>query len=238
MFNKKIHKRIKITLQERDSDILNKILEEMQTNSPISIKEITTTLPNGNTCHSKVAEINICSNVICNSLEKYGITKNKTYTGNINIELIPKEFHRDLLRGIVDGDGSFGIYCGSSGQISYDALRLVGNINTLNLVRDILKEETGIDSKIYSSERYNEDIKELNVSGKTNLKIILDYLYKDSELFLNRKYNKYLKIIQVYELIMTKAPKGVHLLSEKERENIKQIIKSINSNDYPAGEYI
>lgn len=232
-------KRLKITLQKQDSEILEKILKELKTSSPIRFATVQTVLPNGSKYKGEVAEINICSNLLCDSLIKYGITPKKTYKGKININLIPREFRRDFVRGIVDGDGSFGIYCGSkSNKISYDGLRMVGNINTLEIVAEILKDDAGIKSKIYSSNAYHEDIKTLDVSGKERLIKTLHYLYRDSLLYLQRKYEKYLRLIKLCDIIDQLAPLGLSKLSSEEQDYIKQIIKSYGSNDYPVREYI
>lgn len=42
------------------------------------------------------------------SLAKYGCTPNKTERTSVNINMVPKQFHRHFWRGFVDGDGTIG----------------------------------------------------------------------------------------------------------------------------------
>ena len=51
---------------------------------------------------------------------------------------------------------------------------------------------------IYCRHKNNSSTKTLLISQKESIKNVLDYLYKDATIFLDRKYKKYLQIKDIY----------------------------------------
>lgn len=128
--------------------------------------------------------IEITNQKMCDDLKNFNIVPNKTYLLNdINIELIPENFRKDYLRGIIDGDGSIGI---DNGQIW---------ISLTGYSEDFVKSfEYEID-RIISKEKHNK-IHKANAyfcrwKGNKISKKILDYLYKDATIYLERKKRFY-----------------------------------------------
>ena len=113
------------------------------------------------------------------SLEKWGVIENKTFDikfPNINEELI-----RHFIRGYFDGDG-----CVTKNKeyIKYDFTS--GNISFLEELRCILYKNN-IKSYIYKEK---ENTYRLCIGGMLNCDIFYNYLYKDSNIYLDRKFNK------------------------------------------------
>lgn len=116
------------------------------------------------------------------SLIKCGIINRKSF---IETELpdVPKKYTSHFLRGLIDGDGCFGQY-GTKSMISIT----VGHCNEkLALsIRDLILEETGVEFKVYKMKSSYE----VRLNKKQDCKKIINYLYKDATLYLDRKYNK------------------------------------------------
>lgn len=157
---------------------------------------------------------NICSKKSVDSLRKIGFVKNKTYQiDDLVFTNIPDNFKRHFVRGFLDGDGTI-FYskwkrnpdwndserC-SVGFVSY-------NSKILDSIKNWLQENLNLEDKNIKSDNF-EDIEKndkywrLIYSGNRICKKILDFLYDGSSIYMNRKYDKYLKI-KVYK------PKGYH----------------------------
>jgi len=126
-------------------------------------------------------------------INKYKILPNKTndFLFEFPFEKIPKEFHRDFVRGFFDGDGCICNYSKS-------------NLKRISFV---------FTSKIFMNQIldiFSKEIPELNFSinckkgktidnyyiisgslGKGKLNDIIDYFYKNATIFLKRKFNKF-----------------------------------------------
>ena len=72
---------------------------------------------------------------------------------------------------------------------------VLGTLGFLNCIKSYLK----IDNTLHHNhDNLEESTMKLLVSGKTALKILF-YLYEDSTIYLERKFNKYLEICRLYE---------------------------------------
>lgn len=111
-------------------------------------------------------------------LMMHGCIPNKTK--DMIFPNIKKEFKRHFIRGYFDADG-----CITNHKTSTVSFELLGYDNFLNEVARHLN----IDGHIY---KFNHsDVKRFMIAGKKAISI-LDYLYKDSTIYLDRKYEKYI----------------------------------------------
>lgn len=101
-------------------------------------------------------------------------------------------FLKHFVRGLIDGDGSFSMiprkqYSGYRVQFE-----LVGNsLELIEFVKDYFSEN-GINTKIYT--RKTNNTKRLITSSTKEISKIFELLYKDSNIHLQRKYDKIKKI--------------------------------------------
>lgn len=171
---------IKIELQERDSEILYKIREELKSDYPIKKHELSKNNPN----HSDTYCFQFVNRKISKDLAKLGVINNKSLT-LLFPTCIPREYMRDFLRGYVDGDGHIRtkekhiITICSSKMFCEDAQKYL--VNELNIC-----------AKINNTK--NPSTKVIHINKIEHVKKILDYLYCGSELYINRKYSAYLYI--------------------------------------------
>ena len=130
------------------------------------------------------------SEKLVNDLSKYGVIPNKTLTLSKIPTEIPQELMRHFIRGYFDGDGTVYHY--------KDGNRIVirfGFYGTEDFVGSILSKLKSINIGV-NVNVYNQ--KESNVSfflctAKQDVKNFYDYIYKDANIFLNRKKEKFKK---------------------------------------------
>ena len=140
--------------------------------------------------------LNFSSKTMCESLRILNVTTTKSLTMD-KLPNIDKSLIRHFIRGYFDGDGCF---CESNSSSFYNKINgdvkkysyksgtwsLIGTEPFLKLLENYLGFHC-----TYSNSKTKE-MKYLSISGKTNLNKLYEFLYKDSNLYLTRKHNKFL----------------------------------------------
>jgi hypothetical protein len=125
--------------------------------------------------------ITISSKYLVTSLERLGVHPRKSFTAYpVNLE---KTLMRHYWRGVVDGDG----------WLLSEERKEIGLCGNKQVVTAFKNYCYSINRKIYSSVVSNKSIYRFMVGG-IKAESILDNLYKDSTVYLTRKYEKYLEI--------------------------------------------
>jgi hypothetical protein len=126
-----------------------------------------------------VFDIKISSSKMKSDLLKLGISPNKTIS--VNYPSIPENLQSHFMRGVFDGDGT-----------THNAyFSIVGTEKFLAGIRDYLKQEN-INLGIYNAHCKSKDIKRLAFNNRAELAKIFNYLYDDSNIFMERKKNKFI----------------------------------------------
>lgn len=180
-----------IGLQERDKNLLEKLNKELECSKPLYFKDQRSKNPNWQNTYI----LDIHSRKISDSLFKLGMIQAKSLTLKFPTnEQVPTNLIRPFLLGCMDGDGSFSIYDG--GKITPRVK--IGFVSTLDFClrfQEILKEEMNSNCSI--GKRYKDrdtTTRQLSISGNVQVMRVLDWLYKDSTIFLQRKYDKYISM--------------------------------------------
>lgn len=145
----------------------------------------------------KMFRVKVADSQLYSRLKELGFTSNKTHT------IIPHELlrmSRDFWRGVVDGDGWITTgktpYDSLSGKIvyHYPIIGVCGNeITILEFLRYIQLSGIECKSGVKKAPRENS-LYSMDATGQSALKI-MNLLYKDATVYLDRKYNKYLEFI-------------------------------------------
>ena len=178
---------VALRVQEEDKEILRKYKLFLKTNAPIHTFNRTTAV---NRLNRNYCELNICSPKFSDSLAKIGCVQGKTYT--LEFPDIPKSLYSHFIRGFFDGDGCISVTKRkdrTKHSLQYQ-LNFVGKESVILKIQDIICSNTGVfKTKLRNR---NSFAKCISWSGRIVCKKILDYLYNNATVYLERKYNKYL----------------------------------------------
>lgn len=182
-----------IELSEIDFLHLEKFKKFMQSNCKITF--------NRNCCR-----IVFNSKKLIQSLEKYGIVKNKTYS-YITTPKIPYELLNHFYRGFFDGDGWTSqryrhnkkppkeikkIYEFGFSSYYSDFLQEIKNWININIQRTV--------GYIILRQRPNQKCHELHFGGNIVFQQVYHLLYNNSNIYLQRKYEKVMNAIKYIEI--------------------------------------
>ena len=184
---------VNISLQEKDKHILDFFTKIIQPTKPLQF------IPATNPKHSDCYRMVMSSKHISAQLSMWGCTPKKTHTLTFP-EWLDKDLVPHFMRGYWDGDG----------WVGEKAMSIVGAESFVTSVGEILKTVLNVNS--YTSTRHperNHNIRTMEVSGKIQCLNVLDWLYEDTEqdLYLKRKYDRYLNLKVSREAIENKSPR-------------------------------
>lgn len=166
-------KKVSIILKVEDESHLRKFSRDLDSNYPVKIY--------GDTCH-----ITITSNPLGNALIDLGITPRKSFTVN-HCNKIPDHLLRDYYRGLVDGDG-----CIHKRKDGFFEVGLVGTYDICKSFRDwIVSSGIEVRATVTSIRSFYG----FRINGTSLPKKICTLLYKDSNVFLDRKYRLAMEIV-------------------------------------------
>lgn len=164
---------MRIELNIKDKRHLEKLRKALKGDVPI--KEWIR--PKNHSCYIEFNSVKICKDLV-----KYGITPNKSLTLKIDFEKIPIELQHHLIRGYFDGDGSLNMYKDEEGYEHWN-INFVGTQHFLNYIMKFFNKNHQL-STCGNNFRFNfcrgQDIED-----------ILNILYKDATVVLDRKKEKY-----------------------------------------------
>ena len=195
--NNKLGTRITIGLSAKDIDILEKIRIRLFRNNdaPIRVWDRGFCEIKGRVIkEGKMCELHLHSTKISSDLTKIGCVHDKTY--KCYLPNIDRKYMKDFIRGFLDGDGSIihGVYQGY--------FRAIASICCRESFAKSLKEEVqeilNINSNIIVRKETSVVVT-WSITKREDVITFLDWIYKDANIYLDRKYNKYLEAIQLYK---------------------------------------
>jgi len=144
---------------------------------------------------TKSIRLAIASIILIEDLHKLGVEQNKTYKEQNIPKQIPNKYIHHFIRGYFDGDGS--IYWTNNKKKEFGIFSIVGNYDFISETYNHLKKYIPTNSRLY---QYKDKpyIYEIRIGGKNNLKLIYEYLYRNSTICLERKQIKFKDIIKEY----------------------------------------
>ena len=182
-----------ININKKDIDILNKFKTIINYSGEINI------------CMNR---FNMCvmyfhSFKLVNDLSKYNIISNKTKV--LKFPELPKNLIHHFMRGYFDGDGCVSIHIDKRRDNEKD--KGTGNINIVSGSLDFIKKYVDIFVEIAKVKR--NKIRDRKTNGKyfvidwgglTDVENIYYFLYKDANIYLERKKKKFDEVIKINSL--------------------------------------
>ncbi|HJX45704.1 MAG TPA: LAGLIDADG family homing endonuclease [Patescibacteria group bacterium] len=203
-------------IQKRDIDILEKINKVLRSSYPISVRRFS-------------VRLRVNNRRLIKGAENKGLLPRKSF--RLTFPKIPKIFVRHFIRGYLDGDGwivhrsgrnevDLGFVCGNKKFLTDLSNRVKDRLNILGKVRVKCKiTPRGIKSKTYHLEYYSLNALE-----------VAKWLFEDlnaNDLYLKRKYLKYLESRQVYKELLVKM-RGKRLIQREFNKPLKVILLDLH----------
>src|SRR5579859_2720079 len=182
---------VSINLVEEDKSILEEILRLLSPDN--KLKKISFKNKNWKNQY----RLCIKNKKISDQLTQLGCVPNKSLTLTFPEWLTNKELQRHFIRGYFDGDGS--IYSKKpkiTGQIDY-GWQITSTYNFCSSIKDILENNLNIHCSLKKISKCskNQITTTVSVGGNHQIKILMDWIYNNSIIYLPRKHNKYLEFI-------------------------------------------
>lgn len=180
---------VKLSLNEDDVDILIRLNNLVHENKPLWYSKI-----KDNNRNAWILSMN--NKHISKRLVELGCPKAKTFKIKFPTEeQVPTNLISHFIRGMVDGDGWIGKKTGA---------RLISTLDVCETLSNILKETLNINSYIkVANPGSPNNVYELSLTNKM-ARTFLKWLYKDSTIYLERKYQRYLVQLRYDEYLIKK----------------------------------
>ena len=176
---------LRISLQDKDGYILNRFLQDIESNSTIyDVKKRKDT-------HQNQKLVVLSSKKIIHDLEKLGVTPKKSLILELpNKKQVPEKYFNHFIRGVFDGDGSIYFYERTINGKKYieSGVSIISSNNFIFQLHKYLNY-----GKIYHTNYDKNSF--ISFKDKNEIKLFLNYLYDNSTIFLKRKYEKSQKIL-------------------------------------------
>ena len=198
----------KMDLQIDDIEILYKMKLYMENECPIRIYSDKNTWfynKEGERVYYRkkdTCRMDIYSPKISKDLIACGCIKHKTYDLTFpNENIVPQNLQRHFIRGYLDGDGSLSYSerkRKNEGSYEHFNMTFTGTYEMVSSIRKIINEQVcEFAGDIRSRKNNGVNNYTLNICGNDILLKICNWLYNDTDFYLERKYEKYIKLKNV-----------------------------------------
>lgn len=182
--------KICITLQERDKEILERFNKEIGSNRPLQFVKASLR-KNGIDYTQNYYSLNICSKHMSKMLAKHGCVQAKSLITTFPEWLDPKLYNH-FIRGYFCGDGCISMCSKHKGH----GWQITGTSKLLLRIQEIMIKELGLRKTVLNRPKNNKAVT-LRYGGRLIVNKIMEWLYQDATIYLQRKYDKWQSIKEV-----------------------------------------
>lgn len=193
--------RVRLSLAEEDIEIVKKFSNFIFEQERIKFYQ----QPEDRKSSQNLVYVDVCNKHIAQTLTKLGCPPKKTFILTFPIWL-DKNLHNHFIRGYFDGDGCLSNYKekqkgrGKNNKDVFVSEYEKSHFSILSTKEfltslQIIFSELGINSSLSKrhKERKNNNFT-LTVNGNRQIQRLMNWLYQDATIFLQRKYYKYLEL--------------------------------------------
>ena len=182
---------IRLKLQKEDKHILEEISKEIGYTGSLVFDERSRVNCNWKDTYM----LDIRSVHMSNKLDELGVHRAKSLILEFP-EWLSEDLYTHFIRGYFDGDGS--IYCYEKKMNWF--ISIVSTRLFCNSVKNIVENILGIHVHIRLDGRKNDITSDIRIGGNQQVLKFLNWIYKDADLKLKRKYKKYQQLIEYYNI--------------------------------------
>lgn len=187
-------RKVGMSLAEIDKGHIEKFKKAINAENPISTYKVSKGY-NENTVYSRIM---ISSEKMATDLIDKGCVEHKSNILKFPTEeQVPKEFLKDFIRGYFDGNGSIKITKGSNKTKHYDnyQIAIVSTDDMLNKMQDYFLSQGAMYQRHKLYKRKKEHIVScFDFGDNVQSLIFLEWLYGNANVYLDRKYQRYLRL--------------------------------------------
>lgn len=182
---------ITLGLIEPDLYLLEEFKNEIGYTGPIWLKK-----PE-KTTHTPFHILRISSPIMHAALNKLGCIPNKSLKLKFPTKnQVPKDLIKHFIRGYFDGDGTIGIYKDRRCDAYNINIKIVSSkIFCIELKKRLMKE-IQLKASISQESRGSILSANLHITGYKKCAQFLEWIYEDASIYMKRKYNKYIEILE------------------------------------------
>ena len=181
-----------LEIERGDSYILDKFSSFIESKRPIFHRS--KRRANG----KEMSILSLTSRKICSQLALLGCTQRKSLTLQFPSLEILGDHVRHFIRGYLDGDGSIHL---PKKKRTYQGCIVDFTCTPMfaKVLAEVIKDKLNLDMKIYKNKNRNALTCCCRIAGYAALNL-LNWIYKDSSIFLERKYEKYREFYKLVTL--------------------------------------
>ena len=156
--------------------------------------------------HQLLCGIQLNSKHFSEALSKLGCFPRKTFTLKFPTEeQVPKHLIHHFMRGYFDGDGT--IYKDKKKNIKRPSFG-IGIVSTKDFCDEFYKSLKFLDINFYFHKKQKDPSKntiQMTTEGNRQIEKVLDFLYNNATIYLERKYKKYIELKKLNNIPITKS---------------------------------
>jgi hypothetical protein len=185
----------RIELARKDRDILEKLVKLIYLEDPEQhIKNsIRKRIYKGKEKTYYSCYFNINSKYICRKLDELGCPQRKSLITTFPEWLTDPELQRHFIRGYYDGDGGVSL---TDVKTRGATTKTVSTFEFCVSMSEIVMKHTDIQYGQPYNDVEDKNVYTIHLCGNRQIAIFLDWLYQDATIYLDRKHNLYLKLIE------------------------------------------
>jgi hypothetical protein len=172
---------VTLVLQERDKEILIRLNNMIQPTKPLCYRGY---FSKRNKNHQNQYQLSIHNKHISRLLNELGLVRAKSLVITFP-EWLDKDLIKHFIRGFYDGNGNVGINKNPNIQI-------VSTLSFCESIKKIVYDILSVESYVYIDKALNPVIRRFKIRRKKDMLKFLDWIYQDSTIHIQRKYEKYL----------------------------------------------
>lgn len=146
---------------------------------------------------------------------------------------VPNSLLRHFIRGYFDGDGCIQHHYTKRSKREIFQISFVGTENFCNKLRSIIQTKFSINGYINTRHpERNHNIRQLIYGGNLQVQTVLDWIYKNSLIQLDRKFKKYLYLLETNSIPREKRVSQIDPITGETIKiwiNIKEAANAVDS---------